>query len=116
MAANTYQGNTTINAGTLVAADSFNGSATFVTSTTITINGGALQLGTGSGTNNVLGTGLNAPNVSIPAITINAGGQLTSAAGSTHNLGQLFLAGGTIAGDPSPPPRSSTSRSTARST
>jgi autotransporter-associated beta strand protein len=105
-AANTFAGPVTIAGGRLIANYGYDGAAaTFNTTSTITINnGGTLQLGNLGGANNVLGSGLNAPNVSIPAITINANGILTTGLGTTHNVGQLTLnSGATIAGDPSPP-------------
>ena len=104
-AANTFTGAATIANGKLIANYGYDGTAaTFNTTSTISIdNGGTLQLGGVGGANNVLGSGLNAPNVSIPAITINGNGILTTGLATTHNVGQLTLnSGATIAGDPSP--------------
>ena len=104
-AANTFAGPVAIAGGSLIANYGFDGAAaTFNTTSIITINnGGTLQLGNFGGVNNVLGSGLNAPNVSIPAITINGNGILTTGLATTHNVGQLTLnSGATIAGDPSP--------------
>ena len=105
-AANTFTGSVMIANGRLIANHGYDGAAaTFNTMSSITINnGGTLQLGDLGGANNVLGSGANAPNVSIPAITINGNGSLTTGLATTHNVGQLTLnSGATIAGDPSPP-------------
>ncbi len=102
--ANSYSGSTTVSGGLLALAFPLNGSTgTLAASSTVTVDSGAvLQLGAAAGQNNVVGVGANAPNVSIPGITINNGGTLTSNAGTTHNLGALSLAGGVISGDPAP--------------
>jgi fibronectin-binding autotransporter adhesin len=102
-AVNSYVGLTTINAGTLALGYSFDGtSGTLPATNSILVNsGGTLMLGNTAGEANVIGSGLNAPNVSIPAITL-TGGSLTSFNGTTHNLGVLSMTGGTVAGTPDP--------------
>jgi fibronectin-binding autotransporter adhesin len=95
--ANSYSGGTSINSGLLIAAPTAPG-ATFSGAGTITVNGGAaLQLGNVAGQNNVLGSG-----GTNPPLAINAGGILTTASGTTHNVGVIHFNGGFMIGSATP--------------
>ncbi len=98
-AASSYTGVTTVSNGTLELGYSYDGEiATLPPSNIINVSAaGTLVLGSANGQTNVLGSGANAPNVSIPSINL-SGGTLTNYAGTTHNVGQIYLAGGTISG------------------
>ena len=96
-AAETYAGGTGVAGGTLVLAHA---GATLNASSAVTISAGAtLQLGWTAGQDDALGL----PGGTFPAVAVAAGGTLTSAAGTTHNLGRLTLTGGTVLGTASPP-------------
>jgi fibronectin-binding autotransporter adhesin len=93
-----FSGNVTVNGGTLIVEGT---SSPPNYAGIITINSSAtLQLGDTSLKSNVLGTADH----NLPTLNVNAGGMVTTATGTTHNLGAVNLAGGTMAGDPNPLP------------
>ena len=94
----TFTGPTTVDNGVLVLdrpTDATGG--TLVGTSGITVNnGGLLRLGNAAGHYNVLGGG--GPGNSIPTITLNTGGIVTTLSNTTHNLNVLNFVGGTLNG------------------
>lgn len=95
-------GNTTLAVNTFNA----NGGTTIFDNpqNVFTYSSGQLNVGTGGTATLILGGFINNQNNAINAanvaITIGAAGTLDSAAGTNHNLGNVTLSGGTIAGSP----------------
>ena len=92
--ANTYTGNTTVNAGTLVTANNQNNSAGDLSASSgVIINNGGTLLAYNI---NPWGYGTH------PPVTINAGGLMMMADGGHQDLGLLTLNGGTLASTANP--------------
>ncbi len=95
---NTFSGNITVSAGTLIGAGATNGSGgvsvfgSRVNTRTITVNnGGTLQFNSG----NILGS--NHTQITAPTLVINSGGVVTNGGIATNNaLNNVQLNGGTL--------------------
>jgi autotransporter-associated beta strand protein len=92
----TYTGPTVVNSGTLALNNTANTNGTLHGTSSLTINNGA-TVSLGGGDNSLFGAGSGGV-----LATINAGGVMTTTGSVTDHLGNLSLAGGTLAsGTPS---------------